>query len=60
MTAPAPGTRASRAAPAVVGVVLLLGLVALTLALVPLDVLPGASPVVDVARDFTPAQLARE
>lgn len=49
-----------RAAPAVVGVVLLLALVALALALVPLDVLPGASPVVDVARDFTPAQIARE
>jgi len=49
-----------RAAPALVAAVLGLALVALTLALVPLDVLPGAHPVVDVARDFTPAQVARE
>lgn len=51
---------AARVAPAVAGMVLLLALVALTLALVPLHVLPGSSPVVDVARDFAPAQIARE
>ena len=49
-----------RRPPALTGAVLLLVLVALALALVPLDVLPGAHPVVDVARDFTPAQVARE
>ena len=49
-----------RAAPAGTAAVLLLALVALVLALVPLDVLPGATTVVDVARDFTPGQVARE
>ncbi len=49
-----------RTAPAAAALVLLVALVALTLALVPLDVLPGAHPVVDVARDFTPGQVARE
>lgn len=69
MTAPAPaapGRRTSRVTgtwrtgPGATAAVLLLALVALTLALVPLDVLPGASRVVDVGRDFTPAQVARE
>ncbi len=46
-----------RTAPALVGLVLLAALVALALALVPADVLPGT---VAVARDFTPAQVARE
>ena len=46
--------------PGTAAVVLLLALLALTALLVPLEVLPGAAPVVDVARDFTPAELARE
>ncbi len=50
----------SRRAPAATAGVLLVLLVVLALVLVPLDVLPGSSPVVDVARDFTPAQVARE
>jgi len=49
-----------RRAPALTAVVLLLLLVAVALVLVPSDVLPGVQPVVDVARDFTPAELARE
>jgi len=50
----------SRRAAALAAVVLLLVLVAAALVLVPVDVLPGAHPVVDAGRDFTPAQLARE
>jgi len=50
----------SRRAPALTALVLLLVLGGVALLLVPFDVLPGAHPVVDVARDFTPAQLARE
>ena len=50
----------SRRAPALAAVVLLLVLGALALLLVPFDVLPGAHPVVDVARDFTPVEMARE
>lgn len=41
-------------------VVLLAGLGVGLAATVPWTVLPGASPTVDVARDFTPAQVARE
>lgn len=50
----------SRRAPAITAAVLLLATAGLALALVPLDVLPGASPLVDVGRDFTPEQVARE
>ena len=54
-------TRTGTAArPAVAGALLLLVLVAVALAAVPLDVLPGAAPAVDVLRDFTSEQLARE
>ena len=49
-----------RPGPAATGAALLLVLVAVALAVVPLDVLPGARPVVDVARDFTPEQVRRE
>lgn len=52
--------RTGPSGPAVAGTVLLLAAVGLTLALVPFDVLPGAEPVVDVARDFSPAEVARE
>lgn len=38
----------------------LLGLVVVALLTVPFPVLSGAHPVVDVARDFTPSQVARE
>jgi len=41
-------------------VVLLTGLAVGLAVTVPWTVLPGASPTVDVARDFTPAQVARE
>ncbi len=50
---------AAAARPAVVGAVLLLALVAVALAVLPLGLLPAAAPV-DVLRDFTPEQLARE
>lgn len=49
-----------RRAVAIAAVVLAVTTVALSLALIPLDVLPGAHPVVDVARDFTPDQVHRE
>lgn len=52
--------RPRRAVVATTAVVLLLVLVALTLALVPLHVVPGPPPTVNVARDFTPGQIARE
>jgi len=59
-TSTASGTRRGPGLPAVLGAGLLLATVAAALALVPFDVLPGARPVVDVLRDFTPAQVARE
>lgn len=46
--------------PVLAGTVLLAGLVVAVLLMVPLDVLPGSEPVVDVPRDFTAEQVARE
>lgn len=48
------------AAPLAAGGVLLLVLVAAAAVSVPFEVLPGPAPVVDVERDFTAAQVARE
>jgi len=50
----------SRRAPAAALLLLLIAVVAVVLVTVPFPVLPGAHPHVDVARDFTPAQLAHE
>ncbi len=50
----------NRFAVAAVLVALLVGLGIALAVTVPWTVLPGAHPVVDVARDFTPAQVARE
>lgn len=50
----------SRRAPAIAAALLVLATVAVALALIPFDILPGAHPVVDVGRDFTPAQVHRE
>ncbi len=49
-----------RSAPALTAAVLLAATVVLALVLLPGDPLPGARGGVDVLRDFTPAQLARE
>lgn len=62
-TAPAPRPPAahrSAGPPAAAASVLVLALVALTLWLVPFDVLPGGHLTVDVARDFPLEQIARE
>jgi STE24 endopeptidase len=50
----------SRPAASAVLVLLLVALGAALATVVPWSVLPGAEPVVDVGRDFTPEQLARE
>ena len=57
---PAAPATAGRTAAAATAAVLLDALVAVALARIPFDVLPGAQPVVDVARDFTTTELARE
>lgn len=49
-----------RRAPAISAAVLLTLAVVLTLIFTPLDVLPGAEPVIDVSRDFTAEQVDRE